>query len=756
MAEAVLGNMAGDHGPSVGAVPGEAGRPAGYLRQYQLVDRVRAYQPDVDVDLINRAYVFAVSMHGEQKRASGDPYFAHPVQVAGILTEFKLDAASIAAGLLHDTVEDTDATIDDIRGLFGGDVAEIVDGLTKLNQVSFANDQIKQSGNLQKFVLAISKDPRVLMVKLADRLHNMRTLHYIKNDSKRARIARETLDIYAPLARRIGIQLISNELEDLAFREIDADAYEMIIARMKALRDPNEALLDDILYALKNLLATAGLKGEVKGREKRPYSIWQKLQRKTLTFAQITDIYGFRIIVDDIADCYQVLGLAHGAWACMSNRFKDYISAPKPNGYRSLHTTVIGPKNRALELQIRTQVMDDVADHGLASHWRYKEATYGFDVDAAKRFGGDPLGQVRQLVEILNDGGDSDEFLEHVKREMTQDLVFAFTPKGELKSLPKGATPVDFAYALHTQLGDLCVGARINGVERPLRTALENGDVVEIILGDRPSPPRDGEALAVTGRARSAIRRLVRQKQREEFLTLGRNMLKQVLQAHGVDPQAVVLDEAARRFGAKDVESLLAAIGESRIGVRDVARVIIPDLPYDAEARARRVLLDDESMRLFVDGDNLTPGVSLHLSSCCSPIPGDRIVGVKAPGRGIEVHVTDCAALAELEGPADVWIDLAWTRKAGSEAIAVGRLIVTVENAKGRLGELCTQIGQSGGNILNVKTLRRAVDFFDIVFDIEVVNDKELETIMGALRSRVGVVSVERLRGEEMARERVH
>ena len=473
-------------------------------------------------------------MHGSQTRASGDPYFAHPIEVAGILTEYRLDTATIVTGLLHDVIEDTPATRAELTDLFGGDIAELVEGVTKLSKLELNSEHTKQAENLRKFILAISKDVRVLMVKLADRLHNMRTLQFIKSAEKRERIARETLDIYAPLARSIGCHRICSELEELAFEHLNPDARDAILRRLEQLRVTQGSAVAVVSGEISAQLEAQGVPARVFGREKHPYSIWRKLERKSIGFSQLSDIYAFRVIVDSEEDCYRALGVIHRTWQFVPERFKDYISTPKRNNYRSVHTTVVGPRHMRIEMQIRTEAMDRVADEGVAAHWRYKDHSYGFDPEAAEADGGrDPLMNLRHLVQLLEHGGDVDELVEHAKLEMFLDQVFVFTPKGELIPLPRGAMPLDFAYALHTNIGDTAVGVKVNGELKPLRTMLQNGDVVEIVRGPKPAVPPDWQSLTVTGRARSAIRRHLRHTERDDFIRLGKTAIEQTFQRAG-------------------------------------------------------------------------------------------------------------------------------------------------------------------------------------------------------------------------------
>ncbi len=567
---------------------------------------MRAYDPSADEDLLNRAYVYAVRMHGAQKRASGDPYFAHPIEVAGILTEYRLDTATIVTALLHDVIEDTDVSRADVDRLFGQEVGELVEGVTKLSRLETTADYRRQAENLRKFILAVSRDVRVLLVKLADRLHNMRTLHFIGSAAKRERIARETLDIYAPLARSIGCHRICTELEELAFTHLNPVARDAILRRLDGLRAKQGKWVALASEEVAEKLKAAGIPARVVGREKTAFSIWRKLQRKSIGFARLSDIYAFRVIVDTEDDCYRALGVIHRAWPGVPERFKDFISTPKRNNYRSLHTTVVGPHAMRIEMQIRTEAMDLVAEQGVAAHWRYKNEEYAFDPEAAAAAGGaDPLADVRQWVQVLDQGGDAEDLLEHAQMDVFLDQVFVFTPKGRLISLPAGAMPLDFAYAVHTKLGDTCLGAKINGELRPLRTALSNGDVVEVVRGAAPAVPPDWQALTVSARARSAIRRHLRHSEKEEFQRLGRAALDQTFERAGKARADISLRPALDRFAAATESELLEAVGRGRIAPTQVLETVFPGLKETEKeaASARRRIEDGEEARFWVRGD---------------------------------------------------------------------------------------------------------------------------------------------------------
>ena len=613
------------------------------LRQFELVERVRSYDPNVDEEALDRAYVFAVKMHGSQKRASGDPYFSHPVEVAGILTEYKLDSASIITALLHDTIEDTAASYNDIKEMFGEEVAKLVEGVTKLSKLQLQSDQTKQAENFRKLLLAMSDDIRVLLVKLADRVHNMRTLQFHKNPEKRKRIARETMEIYAPLAERIGMQEMKNELEDLSFKELYPEAYESITARLAFLRQEGGDLVGRIIAKLKDDLKDTGLDIEVTGREKSPYSIWRKMKRQNATFEQLCDIMAFRVIVPTVADCYHVLGVIHTKYPMIPGRYKDYISTPKPNGYRSLHTGVIGPEKHRIEIQIRTREMHEVAEIGLAAHWRYKQGDYKTD--------GRQFAWLRELLDIMEQSDNPEEFLEHTKMEMFQDQVFCFSPKGDLISLPKGATAIDFAYAVHSGVGNRCVGVKINGKIRPLRTVLVNGDQVEILTSKTQTPSPEWERFAVTGKARAAIRRFVRAQKREQYLEVGRQILQRAYKSEGYEYTDKSLENVLTNFKQATAEDLAAAVGEGVIQASDVVDSVFPGhksrfaRAVDALKRGAKKISDKTDHKKQSPINGLIPGMAINFAKCCHPLPGDRIVGIGTTGKGVTIHTIDCPTL---------------------------------------------------------------------------------------------------------------
>ena len=719
------------------------------IRQFELVERVKAYDPNADEVGINGAYVFAMKAHGSQMRASGDPYFSHPIEVAGILTSYRVDSATIETALLHDTIEDTVATLEDIRSHFGNEVAQLVDGVTKLTRIEFQSDRAKQAENFRKLVLAMSEDIRVLLVKLADRLHNMRTLHYIKSDEKRRRIAMETMDIYAPLAERIGMQEIKTELEDLAFAEINPEARRAVVKRLDTLREQGGELVPKIIGELSETLSENGIEAEVNGREKSPYSIWRKMQQHDVGFEQLSDIMAFRITVNSIEDCYKALGVAHNAYRVVPGRFKDYISMPKPNGYQSLHTGVFGPHQQRIELQIRTRVMHEVAELGVAAHWNYKQGGPAKD--------GTQYRWLRELLDILEHASDPEEVLEHSKMEMFQDQVFCFTPRGDLINLPRGATTVDFAYAVHSEVGDHCVGAKINGKMMPLRTELRNGDQVEIVTSKAQTPNPTWERFVVTGKARARIRRFVRLQEREEYEKLGRSILQRSFKEADYELTEKGLNAALKKLTLATVDDLYVAVGMGNQSGREVLEAVYPrakrknkdgdDIVVPlAEARSRKRGKDKgEGGGVPIQG--LIPGMAMHFAGCCHPLPGDRIVGIVTTGRGVTVHTIDCDTLEGYGDEPERWLDLAWDRGEAQHDMHVGRVHVTVANAPGSLGDLSTMIAKNDGNISNLKIINRSTDFFDMLIDVEVRDVKHLTDIIAALRASPAVNSVERAKG---------
>ena len=693
------------------------------LRQYELVDRVLDYDPQADEAMLNRAYVFSMQAHGSQKRANGDPYFSHPIEVAGILTDLRLDDETIATAILHDTIEDTVATYEQIEKAFGPSVARLVDGVTKLSKIEAQTENERAAENLRKFLLAMSDDIRVLLVKLADRLHNMRTLHFIPKPDKRRRIARETMEIYAPLAERIGMYEFMKEMQTLAFRELEPDAYESITRRLAQLQSGGGDRIARISSGIVTLLGRQGIPADVTGREKHPYSIWRKMAERHISFEQLSDIMAFRIVVKDEEECYRTLGLIHQRWPMVPGRFKDYISTPKRNGYRSLHTSVIHSEKARIEIQIRSVEMHDQAEIGLASHWAYKQKG---SADAQ-------ISWIRDLVEILDHADTAEEVLEHTRMAMYQDRIFAFTPKGELIQLPKGATPIDFAYALHTDLGDQTVGAKVNGRVVPLRTPIENGDQVQILRSKAQEPEPGWMAFVTTGKARAAIRRFVRHKERHENVALGRKFYDEIVKRLPAQLGTEALGQAVKRLQLPDGDALMEAIARKHLSDAQVMEALMPGAGGGDVTIVR-------AQREAISIKGLTAGVAFKLAPCCHPVPGDRIVGLRRPDAAVEVHAIDCSELAD--GIDADWVDLAWGD--GSDG-GTARLCVIVKNEPGSLGAMSSILGAQGANIINLALFHRDTSFHTFHLAIEVRDRQHVMRILAALRAADAVAQAERI-----------
>lgn len=689
---------------------------------------------------ISKALDMAIVGHEGQYRASGEPYVLHPIAVAEILTELKLDTGSIVTALLHDTVEDTKISKDRIREEFGEDIAKLVDGVTKLAKIEYQPEHIKQAENFRKLLLAISEDIRVLLVKLADRLHNMRTIKHHKNPQKRLRISHETMEIYSPLAERIGIHKFKNELQDLAFAELHPEIRKSILNRLEFLRKEGVPLVETIIAEIKSTLDAAGIKADVSGREKTSCSIWRKMEKKNVAFEQLADIIAFRILVDSVEDCYRVLGVIHTQYHMIPGGFKDFISTPKNNGYQSLHTLVMGPEQRCIEIQIRTYEMHQVAELGVAAHWAYKQN--------AKNESGQ-YRWIRELLEILDNASTAEEFLENTKLEMYYDQVFCFTPKGDLIALPRGATPIDFAFALHSDIGLSCIGARVNGRIVPLKTQLEHGDQVEILRSKTATPSPSWEKFVVTGKARSEIRKYIRSRQHEEFLNLGRSILLRTFQQAKHEFNEADLSSVLDRFKKDSVEDLISAVGEGIISRIDVFKALHPDQKISDKKSLNPLSLlkfknrkIDEETKKPVSIQGLIPGMAIHFAGCCHPLPGDRIVGIVNTGKGITIHTADCELLENFAGTPERWIDVSW--EGIGEDRYVGRIKITVSNESGSLAMVTNAIAADKANISNIKIVGRSLDFFELLVDIEVKGVNQLSNLIIALRALDCVHSVDR------------
>jgi RelA/SpoT family (p)ppGpp synthetase len=744
--------------------PAQTKKPPRMMRQYDLIERVKRYNPNTNEALLNRAYVYAMKAHGEQRRASGDPYFSHPIEVAAILTDLKVDDATIAAALLHDTIEDTAATRAEIDTLFGPDIGALVEGLTKLKKLDLVTKEAKQAENLRKLLLAIADDVRVLLVKLADRLHNMRTLGYMPVEARR-RAAEETLEIYAPLAGRMGMHEMREELDDLAFRELNPDAYHVVSERLDDLAERNKHLITEIEQQLTRKLADRGITARVVGRRKRTYSIWRKMERKSVGFEQLSDIFGFRVVVKTVADCYQALGIVHTTWPMVPGRFKDYVSTPKRNDYRSIHTTVIGPGQQRVELQIRTTEMHEIAEYGIAAHALYKD-NVGSPTELLSRESS-AYAWLRRTIELLAEGSNPEEFLEHTKLELFHDQVFCFTPKGKLIALPRKATPIDFAYAVHTDIGNATVGCKINGQISPLTSELGNGDEVEIITSEaQAAPPAAWESIVVTGKARAAIRRATRTAVRTQYTGLGRRIVERLFQRAKIAYSDEKLTGALSRLARASIEEVMAAVGRSELKASDVARAMYPDYK---EERAAAMAVKPKSESGWFGLKKLTSvkfkvpdtvavgpaipirGINSDLPVRFAPeggaVPGDRIVGILTPGEAITIYPIQSAALSEFEDKPERWLDVRWDAEESTPARFPARIAVQSVNEPGSLAQIAQVIAEHDGNIDNIRMTRRAPDFTDVLIDLEVYDLKHLTAIIAQLRAKPVVAKAERVNG---------
>src|SRR6187401_332217 len=733
------------------------------MRQYDLIERVRRYNPDTNEALLNRAYVYAMKAHGEQRRASGDPYFSHPIEVAAILTDLKLDDATIAAALLHDTIEDTEATRAEIDSLFGHDIGRLVEGLTKLKKLDLVTKEAKQAENLRKLLLAIADDVRVLLIKLADRLHNMRTLQYMPPDTRR-RAAEETLEIYAPLAGRMGMHEMREELDDLAFRELYAEAYEVVTARLNALTERSRLLISDIEKQLTKKLADRGIDARVVSRRKRAYSIWRKMERKSVGFEQLSDIFGFRVVVKSLADCYQALGTVHSTWPMVPGRFKDYISTPKGNDYRSIHTTVIGPSKQRVELQIRTVGMHEIAEYGIAAHALYKDDA-GSPTELLSRES-NAYAWLRHTIELLAEGSNPEEFLEHTKLELFHDQVFCFTPKGKLIALPRKATPIDFAYAVHTDVGNHAVGCKINGQVSPLVSELNNGDEVDILTSKaQTAPPSAWESIVVTGKARLAIRRATRNAVRTQYAALGRRIVERLIQRAKREYSDEKLTGALPRLARASIDDVFASVGRGEMRPSDVGRAMYPDYKEERIAavpppksetgwfglrKAKAVKFkvptaDETAASIPIRGIN--SDLPVRLAPNGGAVPGDRIVGILTPGEGITIYPIQSSTLKDFEETPERWLDVRWDMDERNPQRFPARIAIQSLNEPGTLAQIAQVIAENDGNIDNISMNRRSPDFTDCTIDLEVYDLKHLNAIIAQLRAKKVVAGAERVTG---------
>jgi len=699
------------------------------------IELITSYLNNEEKDKVRHALKLSQEAHSNQLRKSGDPFITHPLEVAKILTSIKLDADSIVAGLLHDTLEDTNLNIEEIYKKFGNQIVELVDGLTKINKYSLKVNNQKFGENYKKLILATTKDLRVILVKLADRLHNMRTIQFIKDENKKTKIALETLEVFAPLAQRLGMKEWQDELEDISFEIINPDAKKTIIERLEYLKSKDDNIVDDIRYELKNIFFQEDLFCKIDGRIKSPYSIWNKIKNKNISFEQLSDIMAFRVITNSTRECYRCLGIIHRRYPYIQGRFKDFISAPKSNGYRALHTSVMGPKNKKIEIQFRSNIMDQIADFGVASHWKYKDPKKIKEKDARE------YKWVYDLVDSMNSSVSQDELIQNSKLKVFQNDIFVFTPKGDLIELPKNATPVDFAYAIHSQIGDKCIAAKINDKLQPLKTILKNGDQIEIITSETSQPSPLWQRFAVTTKVKSQLRRFFRFKKKEEHIIFGREILINYFQKENFEFNKNIEQKILIDFNYKSIDQLYASIGSGEITALSVIKKIYPEYNYIPVSKF------NENNQNPIKLKGLTAGMSYHLAGCCSPLKGDSIVGIVTAGIGVAVHTLDCDTLTSYQDTPDRWLNISWDNKNNLETVSNSRIVVVLYNKPGSLGKVTTVIAKNNGNISNILFSVRKPDFFEIIIDIEVRDANHLQNIIAALRMEKEVSSLERLKG---------
>ena len=703
--------------------------------QIRELEKLTNYLKKSEKKIVNSAINFSEQAHKDQIRKSGDPFITHPIEVAKILTSIKMDAFGIAAGLLHDTIEDTEISKSEITDIFGDQISELVQGLTKISKFSLMINKQKLGENYRKLILASSKDLRVILIKLADRLHNMRTINYIKDESKKINISMETLEIFVPLSQRLGMKEWQDELEDLAFHTINPEARKSVIDRLNYLNVKDENIVDEIRYELKKNLLSEDINSKIDGRIKSAYSVWNKIKNKNISFEQLSDIMAFRIITNSTRECYKCLGIIHRKYQYIPGRFKDFISSPKSNGYRALHTTVMGPKNKKIEIQFRSNVMNQIADYGVAAHWKYKDPKSIKEKDTKE------YKWMHDLVDLMNSSANQDELIENSKISVFKDEIYVFTPKGDLIELPKKATPIDFAYAIHTQIGDKCVGAKINEKLQPLKTVLKNGDQIEIITSEESQPSPLWERFAVTTKVKSQIRRFFRSKKRDEYILFGKEILSSFFIKENYDLNNDTLNKIKAEFNISDIDDLYEMLGAGRLTAFSVIKRIYPEFNYKSPKQFE--FKTENTIRL----KGLTAGMSYHLAGCCSPIKGDTIVGIVTAGIGVAVHTIDCDTLSSYSDDPERWLNISWDNSSHNISLSNARISVVLKNQPGSLGMVTTVIAKNNGNISNINFSIRKIDFFEIIIDIEVRDANHLNNIIAALRLVSEISSLERIKG---------
>jgi GTP pyrophosphokinase len=723
------------------------------LTSNELIAKIKLYNPRVNSSLIQKAYILSKDAHGSQKRHSGDSYFSHPIAVAEIIADLKLDEQSIITALLHDVVEDTDLTLDDINEAFGDEVSRLVDGVTKLGKIDVANinENERLAENFRKLAMAMSQDIRVLLVKLADRLHNMRTLHFVPSKEKKIKKAAESLEIYAPLAGRIGLSKIKDEIQELAFEIIDPQARLQIIEKLTEIREKNKDLIEKILQQLTEIFKNENFEVEIQGREKKPYSIWLKMKRQNIGFHNLHDIMAFRIVVKNVGECYRALGIVNSSFNMIPSTFKDYISTPKDNGYQSLHLAILGPFNKKIEIQIRDISMHEISELGVAAHWNYKEKINKKTKNKIAIVGkeNDEYRWIRELIALFENAESASEVLKNNKLSMHHDEVFCFTPNGDIFNLPLGSTIIDFAYAVHSEVGNRCISAKVNGAITPLRQRLENGDQVEILTSKNAKPSPNWLQFVTTSKAKTAIRNFIRNEKYGEYSVLGKAILQKFFLSKNVEFSETILEKSLSKFAKKNTADLCFKVADGTISRHDVFKVIYPD--YETENKhlknsKSQQKSTNKNHSLPIDG--LVDGMAIRYAGCCSPIPGDSIVGIINTGTGVTIHNQMCLNLKNLALNPQRVLDVCWKSddKIGDETYS-SQIRVVVENISGALADITNIIAKKKMNIGHIKTTNRCSDTFEVVINIDVKSVEHLEEMLSALRMSKKTIEVERIAG---------
>ena len=701
----------------------------------ELIDITKIYIPQNEIKIIIKALDLSLKAHDNQKRKSGEPYINHPIEVSKILAKLKLDSSSIVSGLLHDTIEDTNISLNDINNIFGEEVTDLVDGLTKINSYALKINNLKFGENYRKLLLASTKDLRVILIKLADRLHNMKTLDYLDDHHKQIRISLETLEVYAPLAQRLGMRDWQEQLEDLSFKFVNPDARKSILERLEYLNSKDKNIVDEIGYELKKIFLDEKVDCSIHGRIKSPYSVWNKIKRKDISFEQLSDIMAFRVITNSTRECYRLLGITHRKFPYIHGRFKDFISSPKNNGYRALHTSVIGPQNKKIEIQFRSNVMDHIAEFGVAAHWKYKDPKK-IKEDDSKEYK-----WMHELLDLMNQSNTQDELIENFKIKLFQDSIYVFSPKGDVIELPKNSTPIDFAYSIHSEIGDKCVAAKINSNLQPLKSLLKNGDQVEILTSDDSQPSPLWERFAATSKVKSQIRRFIRSKKRNEHIKFGKEILVNAFMNEEIEFSYSAINKILKKFNSKKPDDIFELVGSGSITAATVLKTIFPELKIKYSINKNST----SSSPIKLKG--LTAGMSYHLAGCCSPIVGDNIVGIVTAGIGVSVHTVDCETLTSYSDSPERWLDISWEKSNSASHHSNARINVVLKNQPGSLGKVTTIIAKNNGNISNINFSTRKNDFFEIIIDIEVRDINHLNNIIAALRLISEVTSLTRIKG---------